>query len=223
MRVKRYYGGILEIISFVVLLICAFCVPEPNSHVSLSKKSSNIAYDIVDTSSNLDYFDDINRAEIPEIAESFEYTPVYYDYPVNYTPESVSPAAISNYFGYTNYVSITGFPVNLVNGYLNGRNLWVPDYDAARYGSFIYGHNNILSGLFSIGIGSIIEVQMDGVHHTYQVGNIVNLAKADINMSDVINARYNGVNYSVSLMTCSGIIYGNGDASHRLLVFAYEI
>ena len=42
-------------------------------------------------------------------------------------------------------------------------------------------------------------------------------------MRGVADAKYGGIQYSISLMTCSGTSYGNGDASHRLVLFANRI
>ena len=36
-------------------------------------------------------------------------------------------------------------------------------------------------------------------------------------------AVFDGVQYDMALMTCYGTSYGNGDASHRLVIFANMI
>ena len=42
-------------------------------------------------------------------------------------------------------------------------------------------------------------------------------------MSAVAGARHGRVQYDLALMTCYGTSYGNGDASHRLVVFANRL
>ena len=39
-------------------------------------------------------------------------------------------------------------------------------------------------------------------------------------MKSVANARSENVQYDLSLMTCYGTSYGDGDASHRFVIFA---
>ena len=42
-------------------------------------------------------------------------------------------------------------------------------------------------------------------------------------MYAVAHARHSGVQYDLSIMTCYGTSFGNGDASHRLVIFANAI
>lgn len=100
---------------------------------------------------------------------------------------------------------------------------------------FLYGHNtaNVFGGLYNMSVGNTFSVTDDGVTKNYQVKAIVIYEKVndytlrldgkDIKMNIVAKARYNGTNYDLSLMTCYGTSYGNGDASHRLVLFANAI
>lgn len=103
-------------------------------------------------------------------------------------------------------------------------------------GNFIYGHNswNVFGGLVNLGIGSTFTVTKDNVTTTYQVANIVifeknqETGKLQLNgegtyMNNVARAKHNGVQYSLSLMTCHGQSLGHGDATHRLVIFANAI
>lgn len=116
----------------------------------------------------------------------------------------------------------------------------------ARYNDrFMYGHNSsvVFDVLYRVGIGSTFSVTYGGVTTMYQIKNIiiyrktgdtslrVEDANSDINGEDVAmkyvakegREKENGRKYSIALMTCYGTSYGNGDASHRLVVFANAI
>ena len=106
-----------------------------------------------------------------------------------------------------------------------------------KYGDrFLYGHNtsNVFGGLTSLGVGSRFSVTYDGDTTYYAVTQIViyeknrDTGKLQLNgagsyMRSVANAKYDGVQYDLSIMTCYGTSYGNGDASHRLVLFANAI
>lgn len=106
-----------------------------------------------------------------------------------------------------------------------------------KYGAkFLYGHNSagVFGGLIGLGIGSSFSVTYAGATTNYQVANIVIFEKNAENgllqidgfgdyMYAVASAVYDGVHYDMVLMTCYGTSYGNGDASHRWVVFANAI
>ncbi len=101
---------------------------------------------------------------------------------------------------------------------------------------FLYGHNTagVFGGIVSLGAGSMFSVTYDGVSRNYVVAKTViyekniETGKLQLNgagsyMGAVADARSEGVKYDLSLMTCYGVSYGNGDASHRFVIFANEI
>lgn len=106
-----------------------------------------------------------------------------------------------------------------------------------KYGDkFLYGHNTagVFGGIVSLGAGSMFSVTYDGVSRNYVVAKTViyekniETGKLQLNgagsyMGAVADARNEGVKYDLSLMTCYGVSYGNGDASHRFVIFANEI
>lgn len=125
-----------------------------------------------------------------------------------------------------------------------GRTLRIVDVDSTavnsgdhvnKYGDkFLYGHNSaaVFGGLYNMGVGSVFTVTYGGATKNYQVQQVVVFEKnngllqlngAGSYMLSVSKARYSGVNYDLSLMTCYGTSYGNGDASHRLVLFANAI
>lgn len=103
-----------------------------------------------------------------------------------------------------------------------------------KYGErFLYGHNSagVFGGLVNLGVDSTFSVAYGGKTTNYRVAKIVIFEKnvetgrlqlngAGNYMKSVANAKSDGVQYSLSLMTCYGASYGNGDASHRLVIFA---
>lgn len=122
----------------------------------------------------------------------------------------------------------------------------VLDNAASKYGNFIYGHNsgNVFGVLYNSWVGQTFSVTIDGVTTDYVVSDIVIYEKNQANgllqvngrgnyMSNVANAIKKDIDadtgqvsltyYSLSLMTCYGTMLGGGDATHRLVIFAYEI
>ena len=96
-----------------------------------------------------------------------------------------------------------------------------------KTGLLIYGHNtaNLLGNLGSLGVGSNFTVTDGGVTTRYVVSAKVLYEKtADgyLNsdpylMGDIVTTA---MGHNLALMTCAGTSYGNGDASHRLVVYA---
>ena len=101
---------------------------------------------------------------------------------------------------------------------------------------FLYGHNsgNVFGFLSSVGVGTTFSLTYNGVTTNYRVSNKVTYEKtgattlglngATIKMGHVANGYSpDEVKHSLSIMTCAGQSYGNGDASHRLVLFADAI
>ena len=149
-----------------------------------------------------------------------------------------------SYASYSTYSSgYGGVQSNLIS--IAGRT--IPVFDVAdttvnagnhvnKYGnSFYYGHNTsaVFGGIVNLGVGDTFSINYNGVNHNYRVSKTIifekNVEKGLLQlnglgsyMKNVSLARNNGVQYSVSLMTCYGVSYGNGDASHRFVIFANE-
>ncbi|MBR3228644.1 sortase [Candidatus Saccharibacteria bacterium] len=106
-----------------------------------------------------------------------------------------------------------------------------------KYGEkFLYGHNSgaVFGSLTSVGVGSTFSVNTNGITSNYSVAKVVIYEKnvsagtlqlngAGNYMRQVANAKSDGVYYDLSIMTCYGTSYGNGDASHRYVIFANRI
>ena len=77
-------------------------------------------------------------------------------------------------------------------------------------------------------VGEVITITEGGVIANYQVTDIVTYEKtADgyLNGDRGLMGRImrSAMGHTVALMTCAGTSYGNGDASHRLVVYADAI
>lgn len=173
--------------------------------------------------------DKLDASELPEIANSY--------------------AGYVSYVRSNGVTESTGYgSADTVGNYIsvNGRNISVVDVantavnagdHVNKYGArFYYGHNTgaVFGGLVNYGVGSSFSIYYGGVLRNYRVAKVMIFEKNVSNghlelngsgnyMRSVADARSGGVQYDVSLMTCYGTSYGNGDASHRLVLYANEI
>lgn len=153
-------------------------------------------------------------------------------------PVYVAPAqqVVQNpmYVAPKNFIQIAGRNLEIVD---------VPDTTVNagdhvnKYGDrFLYGHNtaNVFGGIVNLGIGDTFSVVYNGATINYRVAKTVIYEKNTSNgllqkdgagsyMRLVADAKSDGVQYGLSLMTCYGVSYGNGDASHRFVIFADAI
>ena len=109
-----------------------------------------------------------------------------------------------------------------------------PDYNNIyKTGKLVYAHNTgkLFGNLKSLSIGSTFNLTENGTTITYRVSDIKvfeknpSTGKLQLNGSgDYMGAVVkNAFYHNVALMTCTGTSYGNGDASHRLVIFADQI
>ena len=155
-------------------------------------------------------------------------------------PEPVlAPVVLEPKVAYTlpvssNYISIAGRTLDIVD-------VASTTIDAGnhvnKYGDkFLYGHNSaaVFGGLQNLSAGSTFTVTNNGNTASYTIAKIVIFEKdqdsgnleldgAGSYMNAVAKARFQGTGYDLSIMTCHGTIYGNRDASHRLVIFANRI
>ncbi|MBQ3453226.1 hypothetical protein IJG28_03510, partial [Candidatus Saccharibacteria bacterium] len=140
-------------------------------------------------------------------------------------PESIpDPAPATGVAPVAATMSIN-YNVTIVTGEIVADNL---SYSAIyRTGKFIYGHNtsNLLGNLGNLNIGDNFTITENGVVSNYRVADKVLYEKSangylNGSWSLTYDVEVNASGHSVSLMTCAGTSYGNGDASHRLVVFA---
>ena len=99
-----------------------------------------------------------------------------------------------------------------------------------KFKKMIYGHNswNLLGNLANRYVGEVFTVTEGGAVRDYQVMAIQVYQKtADGNLENdpglMNNIATTALGYDLALFTCYGTSYGNGDASHRLVVFANAV
>ena len=111
-----------------------------------------------------------------------------------------------------------------------------------RANKLVYAHNsnNLLGSIKNLTTGSTFTLTENGVTTTYKVAESQIFEKTSSNtlalcasgytncsgsyyMSGLQNARFNGKSYSIALFTCDGTSLGGGDATHRRVVFAYQV
>lgn len=102
--------------------------------------------------------------------------------------------------------------------------------DIYKTGRLVYGHNtaNLLGNLGSLGLGSTFLVTEGGATTTYRVENVALYQKTADGFLDgkknlMGQIMRTALGHDVALMTCAGQSYGNGDASHRLVVYANRV
>ncbi|MFV0485269.1 MAG: sortase domain-bontaining protein [Candidatus Saccharimonadales bacterium] len=91
-----------------------------------------------------------------------------------------------------------------------------------------------MGGLSSLPVGTKFSVTVNGATTNYQVSKkqvycdysnpthpCSNYSEPVLNMYDAINPARQGAN--LALMTCAGSSIGNGDATHRLIVYATRV
>lgn len=101
-----------------------------------------------------------------------------------------------------------------------------PSYgDIYRYGRMIFAHNtaNLFGSLSELSTGETITLTENGAKKTYAVSEMVYYDKTEKGLNNdpmMINKLSgNAFGHSAALMTCAGVMYGNGDASQRLVVY----
>ena len=110
-----------------------------------------------------------------------------------------------------------------------------------RLNKLVYAHNSndLLGSIKDLEVGETFTLTENGTVKTYKVAEVKIFAKSGSKtlslctsgyencegtyyMSTLINARINGKTYDAALFTCDGTSLGNGDATHRRVVFAIE-
>ena len=128
------------------------------------------------------------------------------------TVEPVAPQ-IANY-------TVTIYSAEMVAHYLSYSDIY-------KTGKLIYGHNTgqVLGDLAYRYVGEEFTITEGGVATKYRVSDIALYEKTDDGYLDHNRALMGQImrtamGHGVALMTCAGTPYGNGDASHRLVVYA---
>ena len=131
----------------------------------------------------------------------------------------------------TNSISILGRTIDIFvssDTRINAGSMVARYINGSKYrGQFYYGHNSaqVFGGLANLSVGSTFTINLDGTDYHYRIAKIETVANDDTlasNMKKVASGKdYNGTQYDVTLMTCAGTPYGDGNATHRTIVYAY--
>ena len=154
------------------------------------------------------------------VEESVAPTPIVTTSYVAPAPAYVAPQ-IANY--------IVSFYINSVDEYTNTVNSL--RYDGIyKFRKMIYGHNtgNLLGDLVNRRIGENFTITEGGMAKQYVVSDIQIYRKTEDgylenNRKLMSNIANTAMGHDIALFTCYGTSYGNGDASHRLVIFANAV
>lgn len=143
------------------------------------------------------------------------------------TTTYVAPAPVYVAPQIANYT--VSFYINSVDEYTNTVNSL--RYDGIyKFRKMIYGHNtgNLLGNLTSRYVGENFTITEGGVTKQYVVSDIQIYRKTEDgylenNRKLMSNIANTAMGHDIALFTCYGTSYGNGDASHRLVVFANAV
>lgn len=139
----------------------------------------------------------------PELEPEYDLMPV------------ISVPVMANYT-VTRYVGSRGEYNSLANSLSYG--------DIYKFQKLIYGHNTwgLLGSLVNRYPGEIFTITEGGVAREYRVADVAVYQKTDNGtLAGVsMNSIAAGMGHDVALLTCYGTSYGNGDASHRIVVYA---
>lgn len=227
-RTVRSRGGIIPRI-FLFLSLAAILVELGDYFDILAFADRAAVADFVRT--EFETKNQIKEIDTGELAKAPKTTPVY-TAPAYTAPAYVTPA----YVAPRNYMSIMGRQIEIVT---TNTTATTPETQIARFvgknrpdkypGVFYFGHNtaDLLGGLANMPVGSTFSITLDGVTRNYKIminQTVPNDQKLDDLMeTEVARAIHNGVQYSVSLMTCAGQPLPGRNATHRTIVYANEI
>ncbi len=120
---------------------------------------------------------------------------------------------------------VANYTVTIYSGEMVAHNLSYSDI--YKTGKLIYGHNsgNLLGNLSSRYVGETFTITEGGVARSYVVSDIglyEKTADGFLNGNRGLMGRImrSAMGHDVALMTCAGTAYANGDASHRLVIYA---
>ena len=133
---------------------------------------------------------------------------------------------------YANAIQIGGklLPIqNTGSIYENTSAPLVWQYRHGNGGTIIYGHSTaaVFGHLGGLPVGSVFSVTRNGVTENYQIARKETVTKSEYSTGEMSNYIFDGVfggtHYDLNLTTCAGTLTANGDATHRLLIFANRI
>lgn len=188
-----------------------------------------VATSALDQAPTIDKIGEPTQSPIVEITETANIS----------KPKTVAVQTCSGYYG---YITIAGKSICLASTGTTAGNLsynFAYIFNNASYNSYnqyIFGHNsaNIFGSLGSLPVGTTFSVTTNGQTTNYRISfkEVVcdfsnpaypcsNYSEPVLNMYDAVQPARRGAN--LAIMTCAGTSIGNGDATHRLVVYANKI
>ncbi len=162
-----------------------------------------------------------------------------YEVPIvepNYVAPIVQPDHIEIGGKWINVYDVDG------TGYDAGNSVYRLVKGTTYNGKFLYGHNsaNVFGNLQYLEPGTIFSITINNETFKYKIIDKVVFEKSQSTGNLIFNGIddkkfmnnigkatfYDGLNYTnydLSIMTCHGQSLGNGDATHRLVIFANKI
>ena len=173
----------------------------------------------------------VQNQEISDISSDYTKKAVFFNLRITPTKSTDDNTGYGSAMG--SYISVSGQNIPVIE--VSSTALDAGDHVNKFGDRFYYGHNsgNVFGGLVNYGVGTSFSINSNGITHNYRVAKAVvyeknaELGRLQLNgsgsyMKAVSQARSDGVQYSIALMTCYGTPYGNGGATHRLVLFANE-
>lgn len=204
------------LVLLAVLGIGAIFAPETPATPDLDTNTTQAVSTM--TLPELTKFDEISLDNISEIAEITKK-------PVATTTKTSSAKTTASAVPSIPTYSVTRYSSSIVAH---------PDYsNIYKTGKLVYAHNTgkLFGGIRSFSVGATFNLIENGVTTTYKVSDIKTFEKNPENGLLQLNGSGNymgtivktAFHHDVALMTCTGTSYGNGDASHRLVIFADKV
>ncbi|MDO4978782.1 MAG: hypothetical protein Q4E47_01335 [Candidatus Saccharibacteria bacterium] len=170
----------------------------------------------------------------------------------NNTPVTYGRGAVTAGRDISSYILVGGNKIETFNTSVSNNEFSETYNKVGIYnGTFYYGHNssNVFGVLDRLPVGTVFTIVTNGQKQDYKIAykkvlsKAVMLDKSSVESTRRLKAIYNaGYHedcdfsikngdlkcksahpYHISLMTCAGTNYGNGDASHRLVVEAVRV
>jgi len=209
-----------------------FVVPATTETVNQPAEASNFNF-------NLTKIETLEQGTIPAIINNPKIT-ARTTTPAPVTPTVRPPVPIAICGGYYGYITIGGKNIclastNTTAGSLSYNHAYIYNTELSS-NKYIFGHNSaaLFGNLSSLNNGTTFSVTIAGKTTNYRISfkevtcdytnpsyPCSNYPEPVLNMNDVIMPHRRGAD--LAIMTCAGTPIGNGDATHRLTVYANKI
>lgn len=197
-------------------------------------------YPAITTSQNLQPLDQLSAPEQGTITEITATRTNPQTTATRTVSRQTTTAPCNNYYGYLTIggKNICLVATNTTNGTLSYSHAYtLHSSNHNSYNQYIFGHNsaNIFGNLANLPAGATFSLTTNGQTANYRISFKETTCDYSnpsypcsqfpndpvLNMLDVVNPSRRGAH--LAIMTCAGTPIGNGDATHRLTVYAVKI